>query len=297
MIDDKWTLFLGARADKHTYTDWLFSPRTAIVYPPNDKDTLKLIANQSVRRPGDDALRSTVQQTGKFADEEVIRNLELRYERQHSDHLWLGASAFYLNSDLSTINQGIMQSIHVGEFDSLGLEAEVSWRTDKARIILSHGFSKLMDFELKNQSTVQGISAAPYGFGNDFANWSNHVTKLYARCDIASKWSVDSSLRVYWGFPGGEDLTEANNDFLQRAGQPRPFHPLSDPGHDEAFDASAFLNFGLEHCPMDNLAIRLDVYNALGWLDKDINKRNYYVRSSEYRSEAAAVGLSVRYRF
>ena len=86
MIDDKWTLFLGARADKHTYTDWLFSPRTAIVYPPNDKDTLKLIANQSVRRPGDDALRSTVQQTGKFADEEVIRNLELRYERQHSDH-------------------------------------------------------------------------------------------------------------------------------------------------------------------------------------------------------------------
>ncbi len=290
-------MFLGARGDKHTYADWLFSPRAALIYAPSDKDTIKLIANQSVRRPRDDGLLTTFRQSGEFADEEIIRSLELRYERQHTDHLWFAASAFYEESDLVTGNQTTLQNEQIGDFNSFGLEAELSYRSDKVQLILSHGYTKLIDFNLEDPATAQGFSAAPYGFGNDLTNWSNHVSKLYGRYDWHSKWSVDGSLRVYWGFPGGKDLTEANNDFLAVTGRPRPFHPLSDPGQDRAFEESVFLNLGLEHKPVDSLTIRLDAHNVLGWFDKGLNKRNYYVQVSEYRSEAAAFGLTARWSF
>ncbi len=54
----KWTMFLGSRFDRHTYTDWMFSPRGALVWVPNEKETFKLMANQSVRREKDDELRA-----------------------------------------------------------------------------------------------------------------------------------------------------------------------------------------------------------------------------------------------
>jgi iron complex outermembrane receptor protein len=44
-ITPRWHLFLGGRTDKHTYTDWLFSPRAALVFSMSDKDTLKALYN------------------------------------------------------------------------------------------------------------------------------------------------------------------------------------------------------------------------------------------------------------
>lgn len=41
---------------------------------------------------------------------------------------------------------------------------------------------------------------------------------------------------------------------------------------------------------------RLDLYNVLGWIDGDLNKRNMLRRAS-WRDEAAALGLSVRWEF
>ena len=66
---------------------------------------------------------------------------------------------------------------------------------------------------------------------------------------------------------------------------------------DRAFDESVFLNLGLEYRPTDKMTARLDFYNILGWADKDYNKRNYVLRLSEYRSEAASIGVSLEYRF
>ncbi len=42
-INEKWTSFIGGRIDDHTYTDEMLSPRAAIVFTPNDKDTYKLM--------------------------------------------------------------------------------------------------------------------------------------------------------------------------------------------------------------------------------------------------------------
>jgi hypothetical protein len=41
----------------------------------------------------------------------------------------------------------------------------------------------------------------------------------------------------------------------------------------------------------------LDFYNVLGWIDEDLNKRNYLNRLSEYRAEAAALALTARLEY
>ncbi len=57
------------------------------------------------------------------------------------------------------------------------------------------------------------------------------------------------------------------------------------------------LNLGIEHRFSEDLTVRFDTHNVLGWIDKDINKRNQYVQVADYRSEAAAVVTTVRYSF
>lgn len=67
----------------------------------------------------------------------------------------------------------------------------------------------------------------------------------------------------------------------------------ADPGYDKAFGANIYLDFGYQRRLSDHWTWRLDLYNVLGWADIDLNKRNYINRVSDYRSEAAAVGVSV----
>ena len=72
---------------------------------------------------------------------------------------------------------------------------------------------------------------------------------------------------------------------------------LTDVGYDQPFEESVLLSFGLHYDSLRNFDVRLDFHNVLGWFDKDYNKRNYVLRLSVYRSEAAAFSLSVRHSF
>ena len=115
---------------------------------------------------------------------------------------------------------------------------------------------------------------------------------MYFAHDLNENWTASSSFRVYWGFPGDEDLADYNRSIGNGNNL-----PVTDAGFDKAWRGSYFLDFGLERkfaCG-DGVA-RLDLYNVLGWVDKDLNKRNMLRRAS-WRNEAAAVGLSVRWEF
>jgi hypothetical protein len=54
---------------------------------------------------------------------------------------------------------------------------------------------------------------------------------------------------------------------------------------------------GLERRLSERSAIRLDLFNILGWFDIDLNKRNYILRTSEWRAEAPAIAVSGRFAF
>jgi iron complex outermembrane receptor protein len=203
------------------------------------------------------------------------------------------------------VGESVGSSQVLGDFQIWGLEFETSYRTDRTRFVASHSYSDLVDGHLNNPAgIVQGVSAYPYNdlfaddpFGRHLANWSPHLTKLYLVREFDCCWSASGSLRIYWDFPGARDLTEYNNYLLASTGAPSAGLGLSDPGYDKAFGGNYYLDLGLERKIRDRSAVRLDLYNVLGWFDQDLNKRNYLNRLSEYRAEAAAVALTARLEY
>lgn len=290
--NEKWTTFASARLDKHTYTNNLFSPRLALVYTPTLQDAVKWIAARAVRRTSESELREQEVKNGTRGDTETLASLELRYDRQQHKNLALGLGAFVERNKAIGYNQVIERSVAVGTFDIWGIDLELNYQSDNTKVSFSHGYTKLIKASLAGPDIVQGISAAPYGFGNDLANWSNHITKIALDHKLNDKVSVSSSLRVYWKFPGAKDLADWNSTQVN----PRTI-AVADPGWEKSYGASAYLNAGLEYHPRKDLTVRADAFNILGWADKTLNKRIYILRGSNYSSEAAAVAVSAKYTF
>jgi iron complex outermembrane receptor protein len=303
-MNDNWTMFLTGRLDDHTYTNFFNDTATTEIYTPDDVNTLKFIATESVRRLPEDVLYGDARNNRGSTDVESIESLELRYERRPSDEWLLAASGFYQESEFVGLNG--MGNSNQGQFADVsmwGAELEAVYRTDNARFIASQSYTGLIDFELVGPFALpdpldlsstffqQRISAAPYGFGNELANQSPHLTKLAVHYDHGCQWSSDASLRVYWGFPGDDDLTNYDNAYA--AVQPTAI-PSSDPGFLDAFKEALFLNYALNYRHCDHVTARLDLYNILGWFDRDVNKRNFIFQPTTYRSEAAAIAAAVR---
>jgi len=292
-FSEPWTAFLGARLDDHTYTDWLFSPRAALVYVPDERDTYKFMYNRSVRRSDEADMREKFLSSGGTSGNDKIDTWEFRLERQQNEKLWLAFSGYYSNYEVVSFSGSARNIQPIGNLKYYGLELEGTYKSDKARLTFSHNYTQQINFELEDDTTsVQNISAEPYGFGDDLANWSDHTTKVTAEYDFLPKWTASTSVRCLWGYPGGEDMAKYNKEVL--GDDPRL--PISD-GSDKAFDPRAYLNVGLEFRQSESTTWRLDAFNILGWIDKDVNKRNVFWRSGLYRNEAAAFGITLRHKF
>ncbi len=102
-----------------------------------------------------------------------------------------------------------------------------------------------------------------------------------------------SSQFSYWGYPGGEDLADYHEEDPVLNGTSNLL-PLAEDS-DEAFDASVFVNLGVEYQATDRLSFNAGGSNVLGLFDHKFNKRNQFQRTSQYRLEAPAFGMSVRF--
>jgi hypothetical protein len=167
-----------------------------------------------------------------------------------------------------------------------------------------------LDLLKPHQTTLNNISASPYGYGSDLINWHNNITKVQLTYRPDRQWSFDTSLRLFWGIPGAVDMADYNRgtvpDTIDRV-TPNGVH-FTNPnfvfwrqpvytGSKRAFGASAYLNMSTAYRASDNLTASLHLYNVLGWFDKPINKRNYFLRSSHYIIESPAVSWSLSYKF
>jgi len=178
--------------------------------------------------------------------------------------------------------------------DFWGVEFEATYASERIQLQLSHGYTKLIDFAQKSDIS-QLFTAEPFGFGDDLAMWSNHITKLYGTYKINEKWSADGSLQFYWGFPGKKDFVEYRDTIDEiRDGNDKI---LRNPGYNDPFGPSVFFNLGLEYKTAENLHIRFEGYNLLGFIDEELNKRIFLAEMADYRSHAPAFGISVRYTF
>lgn len=284
-LSEQWTTFIGGRADKNRYTDVLYSPRAAVVWSPSKRDALKLLLTRSQRMNAADQNRATALEGVDESDSEKLDNLELRYERtEQSSHFAI--STFYLKLDAIGWDSEVSEAVLVGTQKQWGVELEFEKQVGLYLLTLSHAYSKLIDFDLKGQSTL--ITAEPFGFGNDIANWSNHITKAMIAYQLGDRLQLSSSLRYYWGFPGSEDYRDK---YVADGAS------SVDADWEQGYDKQVFLNFGANYHLGEESSIRIDLYNVLGWIDKDYNKRAVTDSWGFYRSEAAAFALSFTTNF
>ena len=123
-ITEKSTSFIGLRLDQNDYTSDLISGRAALVYTPNDKDTVKLIYNHSVRRTDNAESRSSELEGGDVAETEDLDNYEITYQRQHNHNFWLRVAGFYVDYDIISWNAGLQAATPQGNLNYYGLELE-----------------------------------------------------------------------------------------------------------------------------------------------------------------------------
>lgn len=171
-LADPLTVILAGRVDKHTYSDYLFSPRVSVLYEVNEWNLLKFNIGESVRKACDEELRAEWLANGSIADSETLKNIELRWEREPYENLWYGASVFYQTHEVVGFTGSLSRSTLLGTFDSWGWELEANYIHGSDYFTVSQGYVKLIRGSLVDPTLIQGISAAPYGYGSDFANWS-----------------------------------------------------------------------------------------------------------------------------
>ena len=112
----------------------------------------------------------------------------------------------------------LSRSTLLGTFDSWGWELEANYVDGCDYFTISQGYVKLIRGSLVIPALIQGISAMPYGFGDDFANWSPWLTKFAWARDVDECTNLSTSLRVYWAFPGARDLTMYNDTLATPSG-------------------------------------------------------------------------------
>ena len=291
-VNQDWTFISGFRIDKHSFAPYSFSPKLAAIYTPTEKDSFKLLYNRSTRRTDDGFLRREYVETGLKTDNlETVDNFELRYEKKVNDSLKFALSTFYSELDaIGFSGAGFVNQV-LGRQSVYGAEFELSYKQDKHHVIFSHGFTKLEDFKLDQDVSFNVISAAPDGYGNDLAHWSNHITKLYYDYSYNEKISINTSIVAYWAYPGAEDFAEFNNNELMND------RFTSGSINGSAYRESIFLNSGAQYKYNSNTTFNLHLHNVLGWFDRTYNKRNAFLRSDLYRVDAPSISLSVDYKF
>ncbi len=294
-LNKQWTLFASARTDKHTYSDWLFSPRGTLVFTPTDKDTIKAMVGKSVRRGGDEELWAEHVRKDSIPDPESLLSYELSYERKVSDHLRIGANGFYEDYDAIGWVPALYLSSSIGKYQMAGGELLLTYVTPRTRVTFSSGITKLVDADVPASLPAggQAITAKPYGYGNDLAEWAPLVTKATLVHDVTDRFSATASVAHYSGFPGAQDFA----DYAATLKVVPSAMPYSDPDYTEPYGPNLFLNIGAEYRPTPKVTLRLDGYNLAAIADETLSKRNYYFRLSEFNVQPASLGISVRYRF
>ncbi len=290
-INDMFTFFGSGRLDKHTYTKSMFSPRGALVIAPTEKDTFKLIASKSSRTNSNAQMKLEYDRNNNKSKAEELEAYEARYERQHSEDLWFAGSAFLYDHDMIAWSGTAIQP--VGNVDSWGWEAELKYNKDKLSIDASHSYTKMLDVSIDPGVTLSSLefTSKPMGYGENFAYWSNHQTKIAVNYKLNDRCTLTSSLYTYWGYPGAEDWAE------YRGSQNSAFYK---DGYDESFQVSMFLNAGLNIVVDENTMLQLYGYNLLGLYDEMLNSRhggNASYWAGHARIHAPAAGFSLKRKF
>ena len=294
---NKLTMFAGVRTDKHRYVKRIYSPRVSFVYNLNNEDVFKLNWNRSNRYSDEADLYLDNLISKAHDDVEEIDTYEFIYTKYLAKTRF-DISAFYNEHEILAYNgsTNIKETENLGTVHSYGGELQLSYENRKLFLNLSHSYTKLKSLELSDPYTsVQNISAQPYGYGDDFASWNPNITKLRCNYKLSNSLKWVNSLRIFWGIPGAEDMANYN---ISLGNSPRKKYmlPYYDEGHTRAFEESVYYNTSLLWDLNKDTTLSLYGYNLLGIFNGKLNKRNFYYYTSQYRNMAPSVAIGLKYK-
>ena len=290
------TMFIGVRVDTHKYSPTMYSPRIDFIYNNNNEDIVKLGFNRSSRHSDEAVMYEVYENEHTFDDVEEIDTVELSYTKYFNNYMF-NLATYHNNHNLLSWNNTKKITENIGNVKSYGLEVEFSYKRDDLEFYISHSYTKMYNFSLKDSSIImQNVSASAYGYGNDFANWNDHITKVRFNYHINKKLKWTNSLRIFWGMDGAQDMADYNKD-LNLPLYEQYILPYYDDGHTTAFGESIYLNTAFIYNVTKQMVLSLNAYNILGLINEDYNKRNFFQTTSQYRDMAPSLSVGLEYKF
>jgi len=220
---------LSGRMDKAEYmSTYLFSPRAAIISELTPKQTLKLIAQQSVRM---NTLIETYldDYSNRKSNPETLQGLEVIHEWLPFEHYGLNTSG-YLNK-IDVIGWDGSKSVNLGALKVMGVEMEAKYQSDHVRAGISHAVTKELDWKRGSGITSQGISYSNYNTspaaglslqdnGNDLANFPVQISKVYVTVEkLPLDFFCHTDAQFVWGYPGNRNGVEMYRDAYSASGR------------------------------------------------------------------------------
>ncbi|MBT7701191.1 MAG: TonB-dependent receptor plug domain-containing protein [Verrucomicrobia bacterium] len=221
-VTDAITLMLSGRADKHELADWTYSPRAAAQVDITDRDSIKLIAQRSVRLPAFTDLYSEHEISGGEAESEVLDGFEMIYARRVTDSISLDLASFYNSIDqVAWVEPG--QNDVVGNLDLWGAEATLSYSTKRLLAGLSYSYIKQLDWG--SEDDLQSNLVNPDGGAmptdnfavNRLNNLPGQMLKVHATLRLPWRLVWHTNARLMWDY-GQNDMLNMFTDAHERYG-------------------------------------------------------------------------------
>ena len=302
-------ILLSGRIDKNTYSDYLFSPRIALISNVADGHYLKLIVQQSLRM-------NTAEQL--FADEknfndsesETLTAIELIYSALLSDQLSINLSGFWNDAEVIAFDGDLNVTRPSGDLQLFGIEAEIDYKWSSGKVGANYSYVKQLDWDLASDLLSSGISYSDYnqpldgstgvlrGTGNDLNNWPNQAFKFFGRAALFDRVTLHADTRILWDYQGAKDGLKG----LRRAVAAAVEQAIRRVEDVDTYDFDFRLNASLSYELRENLNIQIFSQNLLG---ANRNKRYSYDNGNDdaapakvrFIEEERTFGISIDFKF
>ena len=318
-LSPMFSVVASGRMDKHDFSNYLWSPRIALITELTENDTIKLAWQKSERmNTATQAYNDNL--NGELTESETLSSLELIYTRIFGDNVLFNVSG-YLNEG-EFIGWNGSSTSTVGDIEYYGFDVELSYRSDKWTFGLNHALTKLISWDmvadLPEGRQRQGISLSSYDWattatdgtpivradtGNSINNYADNVTKVFGRYEIIENLTLSADARVIWAMPGTTDtfdqVEDATRGTVDEATNREIREFLEDRG---AGDIDFRLNLAGSYKFNDTFELTVYAQNILSLTD---NKRYFYDAGDNNRfpirvswlEEPTSIGLKLTSKF
>ncbi|MCW8997461.1 MAG: TonB-dependent receptor, partial [Kangiellaceae bacterium] len=307
-------LVTSGRLDKSVNSDWLFSPRLALILNLNENQFLRFIAQESHRfnNAGEVYIESI---NGEDASSESLTNYEINYSAFFKAGHNFKAAIFWNDLEIISWNGDENASLFVGEQEVAGLELEYEYQWDAVQLGLNYSFVKQQDWQLAEGLSRSGVSYSDYnqpldgiagvmtGTGDDINNWPNHAFKAYLNWEVNDSLNLHFDIRSLWDFQGAKDgLLSLENAVQGETIEAEVINALSQVRAQNVYEQDIRLNVSLVYQLTKDLELSAYFHNLLDSSDskryaEDSGNDDPAPRKVRFTVEPSAIGIKIKYRW